>query len=88
MAAYGVALARGDGVQADEPGAVKWFARAAQTGYPPAMENLAECYARGRGVPEDNRKALEWKFRSRAARGDRAAAEWLEKNMSEKMGDM
>ena len=88
MAAYGVALARGEGVKVDEPGAVKWFERAAQTGYPPAMENLAECYARGRGVPEDNRKALEWKFRSRAARGDRAAAEWLEKNMSEKMSDM
>ncbi len=42
------------------------------------MENLAEGYARGEGVQEDNRLALEWKFRSRAARGDRAAAKWLE----------
>lgn len=88
MTARGVALARGDGVKVDEPGAVRWFEKAAEAGYPPAMENLAECYAKGRGVPEDNRKALEWKFRSRAARGDRAAAEWLEKNASEKMKDL
>ena len=80
MDARGVALARGDGVPADEPGAVKWFEKAAAHGYPPAMENLAECYARGRGVPEDNRLALVWKFRSRAARGDRAAAAWLKQN--------
>jgi len=88
MAARGVALARGDGVKVDEPGAVRWFEKAAMAGYPPAMENLAECYAKGRGVPEDNRKALEWKFRSRAARGDRSAAEWLEKNASEKLKDL
>ena len=80
MTAYGVALARGDGVKEDAPGAVIWFRRAADAGYPPAMENLAECYAKGRGVPESNRLALEWKFRSRAARGDRAAADWLKQN--------
>lgn len=80
MTARGVALARGEGVKVDEPGAVKWFEKAAAAGYPPAMENLAECYAKGRGVPEDNRKALEWKFRSRAARGDRAAVDWLKQN--------
>ena len=80
MTAYGVALARGDGVKADAPGAVIWFRKAAEAGYPPAMENLAECYARGRGVPESNREALVWKFRSRAARGDRAAADWLRQN--------
>ena len=80
MTAYGVSLARGDGVKADAPGAVVWFRKAAEAGYPPAMENLAECYARGRGVPEDNREALVWKFRSRAARGDRAAADWLKQN--------
>ena len=81
MTAYGVALARGDGVPADESGAVKWFEKAAAAGYPPAMENLSECYARGRGVPESNRKALEWKFRSRAAQGDRAAEDWLKQNV-------
>lgn len=80
MTAYGVALARGDGVAADEEGAVRWFEKAAATGYPPAMENLAECYASGRGVAADNRKSLEWKFRSRAARGDKAAADWLRQN--------
>ena len=83
MTAYGVALARGDGVKADAPGAVIWFRKAAAAGYPPAMENLAECYARGRGVPESNREALVWKFRSRAARGDRAAADWLKQNAPE-----
>lgn len=80
MTAYGVALARGEGVDVDEPAAVRWFEKAAAAGYPPAMENLAECYAKGRGVQEDNRKALEWKFRSRAARGDKAAADWLKQN--------
>jgi TPR repeat protein len=81
MTAYGVALARGDGVDADEESAVRWFMKAAAAGYPPAMENLAECYASGRGVAADNRKSLEWKFRSRAARGDKAAADWLKQNV-------
>ena len=57
--------------------------RAADDGYPPAMENVATCYEFGEGVGVDDRKALEWKIRSRAARGDRNAQEWLRQNANQ-----
>ena len=32
-----------------------------------AMTNIAELYANGRGVPQDNTKAREWKEKAAAA---------------------
>ena len=81
---YGLALLRGEGVAQDELEAVKTFERAADTGFPPAMENLAHCYEKGKGVKADDTKALLWRIRSKAARGDRAAQAWLLQNDKER----
>ncbi len=76
----GVALWRGEGVEADPRRAFGLFMKAANAGYPPAMENVATCYEKGSGVRADERLALEWRIRSRAARGDRNAQAWLRQN--------
>ena len=75
--AYGVMLGKGNGVKQDHVAAFRLFLRAAQAGYPPAMENLATCYETGRGVKADEALSMEWKIRSKAARGDRNAIQWL-----------
>ena len=68
----------------DELEAVKTFERAAATGFPPAMENLAFCYEKGKGVKADDKAAILWRIRSKAARGDRAAQAWLLQNDKER----
>ncbi len=73
----GVAYWKGEGVKADAKRAFGLFMRAAMDGYPPAMENVASCYDKGEGVDSSDRKAFVWRMRSRAARGDRAAQEWV-----------
>ena len=78
--AYGVALWKGRGVPESPEAAFKHFLRAAEAGYPPAMENLSTCYRYGKGVKADERRSMEWKIRSRAARGDRNAQAWLQQN--------
>ncbi len=78
--AYGVALWKGRGVPENHESAFKYFLRAAEAGYPPAMENLSTCYRYGKGVKADERRSMEWKIRSRAARGDRNAQAWLQQN--------
>ena len=78
--ALGVALWRGEGAPADPARAFVLFLKAADAGYPPAMENVSTCYETGTGVKADARLALEWKIRSRAARGDRSAQAWLREN--------
>ena len=82
--AYGVALWKGRGVPADPSAAFRQFLRAAEAGYPPAMENLSTCYHFGKGVKPDERQSMEWKIRSRAARGDRNAQAWLQQNANKK----
>ena len=82
--ALGVALWKGEGTKADANRAFALFRKAADAGYPPAMENLATCYEQGTGVQADERLAMEWKIRSRAARGDRNAQAWLRQNAMRK----
>ncbi len=82
--ALGVALWKGEGVRADPARAFALFLKAADAGYPPAMENVATCYEKGAGVQANDRLALEWKIRSRAARGDRNAQAWLRQNTEKK----
>ncbi|MGN0853245.1 MAG: hypothetical protein ACI4Q3_07695 [Kiritimatiellia bacterium] len=77
---YGVALWKGEGTEPDPAAAFGLFLKAAGTGYPPAMENVSTCYEKGVGVKADERKALEWKIRSKAAQGDRNAQVWLLQN--------
>lgn len=76
----GVALWKGEGVETNAPRAFSLFMKAARAGYPPAMENVATCYEKGTGVAANEKFALEWKIRSRAARGDRNAQAWLRQN--------
>ena len=78
---FGVALWKGQGVAADPRRAFRLFMKAADAGYPPAMENVSTCYEQGSGVPADERLSIEWKIRSRAARGDRNAQAWLRQNL-------
>lgn len=82
--AYGVALWKGTGVNEDPKAAFRYFLQAAEAGYPPAMENLSTCYQLGKGVKPDERLSMEWKIRSRAARGDRNAQAWLQQNAKKK----
>ena len=81
---YGLALLRGEGVEKNVGEAIKAFERAASAGFPPAMENIATCYEKGDGVKADDKKAMLWRIRSKAARGDRAAQTWLSQNDKEK----
>jgi TPR repeat protein len=81
MNAYGMCVGSGRGVEPNPTLAVYWFRRAAAAGFPPAMENLAASYESGRGVDrKDATAALVWQMRARAARGDRAARDWLAAN--------
>ena len=82
--AYGMALLNGRGVPENAEEAFRYFLRAADAGYPPAMENLSTCYKYGKGVKADGRRSMEWKIRSRAARGDRNAQAWLQQNAKRK----
>ena len=82
--ALGVALWKGEGAPADPARAFTLFLKAADAGYPPAMENVATCSEKGTGVQANEHLALEWKIRSRAARGDRNAQAWLRQNMEKK----
>jgi TPR repeat protein len=65
----GIAYASGDGVQADETEAVKWFRKAAEQGDADGEYVLGEMYATGRGVAVDYAEALRW-LRKAAEQGD------------------
>jgi TPR repeat protein len=73
----GTCYLRGFGCQKNMPLAVQCYEAAAALGHPEAMDNLSAAYQLGHGVEKDSMKSLEWAMRGRAARGDRAAAEWL-----------
>lgn len=75
----GTCYLRGFGCKMDMGLAFLCFKAAADAGHPEGMDNLSECYRFGYGVEKDPRLSLDWTMRARAARGDKAAAEWLEK---------
>lgn len=75
----GTCYQRGYGCKQDLRLAFYCFKAAADVGHPEGMDNMAECYRFGYGVEKDLRLSLVWAMRGRAARGDKAAAEWLEK---------
>ena len=56
----GVAYATGDGVEADDGEAARWFGRAAEGGDPEAMFALGMLYATGAGVALDAVLAHKW----------------------------
>ena len=59
--------------------AFECFRTAAQEGgHPEAMMYMSTCFDRGIGVKSDPEKAMFWRMKARACRGDKAAAKWLE----------
>ncbi len=54
--------------------AVKWYQKAIAAGEPQAMLQLAHCYAKGRGVVKDEKKALDLYRRAAAAKPPLAMA--------------
>lgn len=59
----------GDGVEADNFEAVRWFRQAAEQGDNNAQYNLGVMYMQGTGVIADLPQAIEW-FRKAAEQGD------------------
>ncbi len=70
----------GTGTNQDLYKAVQLYRKSASLGLAIAMDNLATCYDLGKGVTKSKEKAVEWRVRASAARGDRNARAWLEKN--------
>jgi Ca2+/Na+ antiporter len=52
--------------------AVKWYRMAAEQGHALAQNDLAYCYNRGRGVPEDKEEGIRW-YRQAAEQGNAMA---------------
>ena len=75
----GTCYQRGLGCRQDMGLAFMCFKAAADAGHPEGMDNMSACYQFGHGVEKDSERSLYWAMRGRAARGDKAAAEWLEK---------
>ena len=74
----GTCYLRGFGCKIDMGLAFLCFKAAADAGHPEGMDNISACYQFGHGVEKDAERSLYWAMRGRAARGDKAAVEWLE----------
>ena len=74
----GTCYQRGLGCRQDLGLAFLCFKAAADAGHPEGMDYVSACYQFGHGVQKDSKLSLEWAMRGRAARGDKAAAKWLE----------
>ena len=74
----GTCYLKGFGCRQDLPMAFACFKAAAEAGHPEGMDNVSACYQFGHGVEKDTEQCLLWAMRGRAARGDKAAAKWLE----------
>lgn len=59
--------------------ALRWYRKAAERAYAPALHELAQAYATGRGVPADDVEAYLWidlaAFRARGALREQCLAE-------------
>jgi TPR repeat protein len=53
-------FAGGQGVAQDNTEAKKWFSKAAEQGYAPAMASLGNMYETGQGVSQDYVQAYMW----------------------------
>ena len=45
----------------DRGRAAQWFRKGAEADHPPSQHALAECYARGHGVAQDQAAAAAWR---------------------------
>ena len=72
--ALGWRYREGDGVEADDREAVRWYRRAAEQGDPGGLDSLGWMYEQGRGVRQDDRRAIT--FYRRSARQKHRQAMW------------
>lgn len=56
----GVMYMNGEGIERDQMRGAQMFKKAAEAGWPPAMEGYAQCLMHGIGVPEDPKEAAIW----------------------------
>lgn len=62
----GLHYVNGDGVNADEREAVRWFTKAAEQGNIPSQSKLGSLYFRGRSIPQNLNQAYFWMVLARA----------------------
>jgi TPR repeat protein len=65
----GVMYHKGQGVQQDDVGAVKWWLKAAERGHVKAQFFLGVACDNGYGVPQNHAEAVKW-YREAAVQGD------------------
>lgn len=81
---YATAVMTGQGCKKDSARAIGILERSAAGGAVEAMDFLSECYSKGiADIRKDPYKAMLWRLRARAARGDASAREWLKVNKAE-----
>jgi len=76
----GMCYMEGIGCERNRRLAFENIREAALAGHPDAMGDVALCYEKGVGVQESAAASLRWNMRARAAKGDKAAEEWLKAN--------
>ena len=81
----GICYHAGMGVSSNHVGAVKWYRRAAERGYPAAQFCLGACYHHGVGVEKDVDAALKW-YRKAVAGGYKDAQQSIDKLLRERAG--
>jgi hypothetical protein len=62
----GLHYVNGEGVNADEREAVRWFTKAAEQGNVPSQSKLGSLYFRGRSIPQNFNQAYFWMALARA----------------------
>lgn len=76
------AYSSGIGIAADDVTAAKWMSKAANSGLADAQLGIAVWTLLGRGVPRDRHRAAEL-LKPLAIKGDREAARWLSKALTD-----
>src|SRR5580704_2335322 len=68
-----MAMVQGKEVKKDEATAIKFLEKAAEAGYPPAMDQLGDMYTNGQGTSKDEKKAEQYYLQAIATDGKYAA---------------
>lgn len=81
---FATAVLTGRGCRKDHARAIAILEKSAAQGSVEVMDFLSKCYSTGiGGMKKDAYKAMLWRLRARAARGDESAQEWLKVNKAE-----
>lgn len=81
---YATAVLMGQGCEKNSARAIEILEKSASDGAIEVMDFLSECYSKGiADIKRDSYKAMLWRIRARARRGDESAKRWLEINKAE-----